>query len=214
MDTTIEHNDISHVREILQQVTDVKELYFSLYAAIDHKRMEIIRLLLEAGLSPDVDDGYGGKPLHYATEAGYDDVVNLLLEYGANINLGTDDTGNTPLMVAVEESDSDMIKLLLTKGADPNIQDSEHYNTALHRVVRKFSNKRSLFGTDSEEEEEDCHDVPDGIYAEIVDILLSFGANHKIRNKKGITPENITDKLGYKGFFENHRHGKLTKNAK
>ena len=43
---------------------------------------------------------HGWTPLHEAAHKGHTDVVQLLLERGAEPNMTTTDLGNTPLMLA------------------------------------------------------------------------------------------------------------------
>ncbi|KAK6250332.1 hypothetical protein SCA6_004337 [Theobroma cacao] len=56
-------------------------------------------------------------------------MVELLLQYGANIN-ASDSRGRTPLHLCVVSGKSSIAKLLLTRGADPHAVDGEG-NTAL-----------------------------------------------------------------------------------
>ncbi|KAF9612600.1 hypothetical protein IFM89_002196 [Coptis chinensis] len=45
--------------------------------------------------------------------------VKLLIEAGANLNVGT--CGVVPMVVATTQVESEMIKCLLKEGADPNV---------------------------------------------------------------------------------------------
>lgn len=45
---------------------------------------EIVKLLLEQGANPNLRDSHGYTPLQIAIEQGYDDLAELLRQYGAN----------------------------------------------------------------------------------------------------------------------------------
>ena len=65
---------------------------------------------------------YGGSPLHYATSQGHQNVVELLLNMGADSNLANKG-GCTPLHLAAISNNEDIVKLLINKGANPNVAD-------------------------------------------------------------------------------------------
>jgi ankyrin repeat protein len=79
----------------------------------------ILRLLLEAGISPHVR-GYGGiTPLHDAARGNRPRMIALLLASGADINVRSD-RGLTPLHVS-----NGTTQLLLDAGADPSALDED-----------------------------------------------------------------------------------------
>lgn len=65
------------------------------------------------------------RPLIEAVKAGSEDVVNLLLERKADVNL-TDDWHNTALHYAVLGNNINIVKTLLKKGADINMQNKSN----------------------------------------------------------------------------------------
>lgn len=83
-------------------------------------------------------DRYGWTALHYAVVCGREEMVELLLQNKANINL-TNGMGMTPLMCAALNGKANMIRLLLEKGADPIIKDRLGL-TALEIARRKGHN--------------------------------------------------------------------------
>jgi len=91
---------------------------------------ELVALLLDAGAKPDAPDldvndepVEGLPPLAYAAEAGYADIVELLLAHGADPN-ARDTRGKTPLMWAamVDTSDDRIVRMLLAHGADAGLR--------------------------------------------------------------------------------------------
>jgi ankyrin repeat protein len=62
--------------------------------------------------------------LHSAAYEGHNDVVELLLAKGANVNAKIND-GFTPLYEAASNGQKDVTELLLAKGADVNAKDND-----------------------------------------------------------------------------------------
>jgi len=89
-----------------------------LFAAVSNNDLRHARALLDSGVSPlsaDVDDD---TPLIMATAAGQRDMMQLLLDYGADVNQpGLN--GRSALRVAIEALDVQTVDLLLKAGADP-----------------------------------------------------------------------------------------------
>lgn len=55
----------------------------ALYSAVIYSNLEAARVLLEAGASPDVGDKADGTPIKHAVRERHDEMVELLVEYGA-----------------------------------------------------------------------------------------------------------------------------------
>jgi len=100
--------------------------------AIYHSPLDFIRVLLEIGADPDVDDGDGFPPLIAALSClrpvpgstgrgDVPEVLRLLLAFGADPNQrGINDY--TPLHMAVGEGHLPSVLLLLEAGADPRLR--------------------------------------------------------------------------------------------
>ena len=67
-------------------------------------------------------DIQGWTPLHEAAEAGRTDIVQLLLDAGADVE-ASDKYGRTPLHTACEFGNTTTVQLLLEQGADPNARN-------------------------------------------------------------------------------------------
>ncbi|XP_014680798.1 PREDICTED: BRCA1-associated RING domain protein 1-like [Priapulus caudatus] len=81
---------------------------------------EAMILLLDNGAKPNVCNTNDGRtPLHHACAEGHREVVEVLLQYGAGVNL-PDNTGLSPLQLARARDHTDCIRLLLDHGADAN----------------------------------------------------------------------------------------------
>jgi ankyrin repeat protein len=97
--------------------------------AADHGDVEVVRVLLEAGV--DVDRSNSDKnemynvmrtALHYAAFRGHLEVCRLLLDWGAKV----DSVGggkSTALHIAAREGRLSVVKLLEERGADVRLKD-------------------------------------------------------------------------------------------
>jgi hypothetical protein len=79
---------------------------------------------LEKGTDPNIRDGDGNTPLHFAASKGCAEVARLLLRHGADPN-AQDKKGSTPLHDAASEGHVDVVRLLLEHGADPSIRNRD-----------------------------------------------------------------------------------------
>lgn len=119
-------------------------------------RIDILELLLDAGVVPDADAlccasnvqiverllqagalindlcSWGWSALHNATVEGRTEIVELLLRSGANPNIDSQD-GETPLIFAASGGDIAIVELLLKYGADP-LRKNELGETALDQA--------------------------------------------------------------------------------
>jgi ankyrin repeat protein len=90
----------------------------------------VVRLLLEHGADPNLTGGRGKTPLQIASEAdGSDEVIALLLQYGANED-GLLWHCSTALQEAAFTGRDTIVALLLDRGANVN-QIAGQYSTAL-----------------------------------------------------------------------------------
>jgi ankyrin repeat protein len=79
-----------------------------------------VRTLLAGGAVPD-GDRRGGSPLEAAIIKGREDVVGILLDFGADPNR-KDEKGDTPLHLAAHLEHAGIYQRLVASGADENIK--------------------------------------------------------------------------------------------
>ncbi|MBN1974174.1 MAG: ankyrin repeat domain-containing protein [Sedimentisphaerales bacterium] len=95
----------------------------TLHAAVKLKNMEKVKEFLDKGA--DVNEYENGDtPLLIAVNNDSNDIAKLLLEHGADPNIG-DEGSYTPLYYAIWNSNKDMVNLLISKGAKVNFSASE-----------------------------------------------------------------------------------------
>ncbi|HSW76458.1 MAG TPA: ankyrin repeat domain-containing protein [Candidatus Saccharimonadales bacterium] len=123
------------------------------YATMNHHD-DVIKTLLKHKCRVDIEDHDGYIALHYVApgRCGHQDIFNLLLQYGSNINKKFKD--RTMLYYAVYDNQWDLVDFLLKKGASPfvtslsllkssdtvglfgHIQFKKYYETPLHLALK------------------------------------------------------------------------------
>lgn len=102
----------------------------ALDVAVYDEVTDIIRELLDRGMDANIKNTGGATPMEYADDI---NVIELLLEYGADINNKSSKTGNTRLHFAVGVMDVELVIFLLKHGADVFITNNENM-TPLQRA--------------------------------------------------------------------------------
>lgn len=125
--------------------------------AIYMEQKEAAYMLIQGGADVHVNVA-GVTALTMAASRGYQDIVQLLLDVGADVN-SKDRFGATALMVAAREWRTEAVKILLAAGADLNVQDAIG-ETALMKAARHG-------------------------YQDIVQLLLESGADITLKNHAG-----------------------------
>ncbi len=104
--------------------------------AIQNKKKDAVRLLLNKGAGIEVTDGSQETALHKAASAGDIEVLELLLfrqiDFGARNSVGW-----TALHIAAANGVASLVRLLLEAGADPSATTLDQRN-ALHLALESF----------------------------------------------------------------------------
>src|SRR5690606_14457962 len=121
--------DEALVRQLIAEGSDLDYQFggdSTLENAIRYRKVNIARILLEAGANPNFQDAEaGGTPLFIAAQMRDDETLALLLEkYKSNPNLATK-SGRTALHQAADFSNASGTAMLLKAGANPNVVDDQ-----------------------------------------------------------------------------------------
>jgi hypothetical protein len=82
-----------------------------------------VKALLAQGVDVNAKSPYGATGLFFAADRGNVEIVKILLDHGANVNVKDTFYGATALSWATEKDRWDVIKLLLGKGATAGADD-------------------------------------------------------------------------------------------
>ena len=116
---------------------------------------KVEELLKEEGIDVNERAEYGWTALLYASAQGYPQIAQLLLDAGANPDMGNLQ-GITPLMYGARYGNIDVCRLMLGYGANPNLQDV--YGLTALMVATRLG------------------------HADVAEILLKAGANPAIKD--------------------------------
>ena len=99
----------------------------------NHRRTEVVKLLLERGAQVDLQDNNGQSPLMWASNMGQTEVVKLLLERGAQVDL-RDNNGDSAPMLAFQSGHIETVKFLQKEG----VQITYEVTKATHCLEGEF----------------------------------------------------------------------------
>ncbi len=105
----------------------------------------------------------GVTALHIAAYKNNGEIVKLLLNNGANVNIVDDLIGSTPLIFALGSEAVESVEVLLNNGADPNVKSDRFGLTPLHIAVLS----KNIVN---------------------IELLLQHGANQNAEDDYGLTP--------------------------
>lgn len=134
---------IQYLLEICQHI-DINdsdsEGFSALHIAINNKRLDLVKLLLEdSSIDINIRDNSGNTPLHLACKDSYIEIVQYLLSRPKIDINNMNNSNNTPLHIAIEYKHFEIAKYLIEfKDIELNYQNSNG-NTPLHLAV-KYNN--------------------------------------------------------------------------
>ncbi|CAI8051569.1 Protein TANC2 [Geodia barretti] len=103
---------------------------------------QIVRLLLEKRADVSICDKNGCSPVYGASQNGHTDVVDLLVQAGADIHLATTEYGSVPLGIAAAKGHTETVQRLLELGANPNHQNK--VITDCHIIIVDYTHTTRL----------------------------------------------------------------------
>ncbi|XP_041981279.1 ankyrin-1-like [Aricia agestis] len=191
-------------------LAETHEGHTALYLACRYKSsLKIIEALLES--ESDIAN-YGSTegltPLHMVSSQGRLDVMQMLIDYGAMVNV-QDFDGDTPLHDTVANSQHEAVNLLLHAGADPEIKNEKGY-TPLHLACYNgcLQTIHNLFPyVDNVNQVASNGESPltlaiQGCNYDIVKYLLDNGADPHVKNIHNETPLKVALNVSHSEIFK------------
>lgn len=137
-----------------------------IHDAVKNGNIDEVQWQLDAGVDVNEESSNGLTPLHYAASAGHNDIVELLIKRGANVNATDSGKGGTPLDYAHWGDQEEVIETL-----------NAHNGQREHEKGGKGIGQSSLI-----------HDAAlDGDIDE-VQRQLDAGVDPNLKSSKGATP--------------------------
>ena len=157
--------------------------------------------LKDVAMNHSGDDGF--TALHWAGQENYPEVVQVLIDAGADIEV-KDGVGRSPLLVSSCSGSLDVVKVLVKAGADVCVADNEgdtcltlaawfgqietvRYLVGLPEVDM---NQRGLRGRTA------LHMAVLKVHADVVEVLIDAGADIEVKAEKGRSPLHCASSSG------------------
>ncbi|EUC49611.1 hypothetical protein COCMIDRAFT_33038 [Bipolaris oryzae ATCC 44560] len=114
----------------------------SLHVAVILEFPALVDHLINLNGTPNVheQDSLGFQPLFYACNNGNEEIINILLGAGADVDFVSSDGSPTALHAACRNGHYDVVKILLDRNANVN-SISPEYGTALYAAVGSLDNR-------------------------------------------------------------------------
>lgn len=167
----------------------------ALHLAAAKGRLGCVKLLIEAGAKPNVQEKDGLTPLHLAVYHGHASCVKCLIEHGADVN-STSRFGSTPLHQAAYFGHFDCAAVLLASGALANVDEAWGQTPLFLASQRAHSDVARLLlqycafvnQTDRAHYKTALHVACEAQSVACVQYLLDAGADPNVQAEHGRTP--------------------------
>ncbi len=166
-----ERGDTDQVLALLQQGVDMNATDGSgrtaIIAATQENKPETVKALIKAGADMNLRDHRNDNPLLSAGASGMLEIVKIMVEAGADTSI-TNRFGGTALIPAADRGHVDVVKYLL-EHSDVNINHVNNlgWTALLEAVILGDGGKK---------------------HTQIVEMLVSHGADVNLGDSEGITP--------------------------
>ncbi len=140
--------DTTQMREILQLGFEFNHdpnecTWDAIHWACDMDAPQAAQTLFEFGANPNAKDNNGDTPLHLVSKSGATDMIDVLLDAGANINEKSAQESMTPLHLAFAAGRPEFARVLIAKGANLRVKDSDGC-TPIHTAAANDSLTRAI----------------------------------------------------------------------
>jgi len=122
------------------------QIKISIWSAINFACMKHLRVALENGAKANNKNSSDGQtPLCRAAKVGDVEVIQTLIQHGADVNKAAT-SGTTPLLLAAHEGNAPAVELLISQGANVNAKTREGW-TALHSAAYSCGAEKFSMGS-------------------------------------------------------------------
>ena len=187
-------SDRETARRLLAAHPEYRRFPGPMYQAADRDRVDVVELLLELGVSPDVEHG-GWTALHSTAHNNAVRVAKLLIERGSTIDVRETKYHSTPLGHAVWAGNHDMVDLLsgvsrdvialVRAGKLERLRAVLEEDPSLAQATR--DGRTALYFLSAPEERA----------VEIAELLLACGVDPKFQDADGLTAAEAAAKSGF-----------------
>lgn len=180
-----------------------------LFAATLSQNLRLTTDLINAGSSVNAECSDGSTPLHFAVIEGYHEIVDYLIQAGANLNLQRYCDKMTPLDLAIDIQDTKMIFKLIEAGANPSSLQ-RHSSSILVKALDHIDLLSYMINNLKVEVEHKWNNDYTLLHIAVIDnlkdgahLLIRAGANVNALTKDGQTPISIACSEGHIEFAAN-----------
>lgn len=183
--------------------------------AIENRQLEVTDYLLNKGADIEIQDGTK-TPLMFASRYGNTDIVELLLDNGADVNSINDDR-NTAFHYAAKYNNFEVLKLLYESGAKLNIPNNDQWTALDYSIINNRPRIRHyLDSIGCRLFEKNLPDYFDGPYISYVDnstIRIDYLKNSQRKKESSILSKEfeIDDSVEFKGLKKDKKKYRIIK---
>nr|WCB86833.1 CPPV022 ankyrin repeat protein [Cooks petrelpox virus] len=193
----IKSNNVSIVMSLLKyginpNFVDSKG-FTPLHYAVNANNLLITKLLLDNGADIEIVNKHAF--IHEIMRfSGFEQIINTLLLYGADVNHINDNYA--PIHLATDIENEEMVKILIRNGANIDLKDTYNGSSPLHHAVKRINKDiiKMLLDHGANINSVNRYNRSSIYYAiynnsvDVVNMLLDYGANVNIIDLFGYTP--------------------------